>query len=72
MKPTVWTSWEPLAILKRIMGKPLPGSAFSPEGYVIKNIGPKFAEGKGQTEFEETYDHLMTENRGGCPFAFGR
>jgi len=61
--------WGPQAWLKWLSGKPIPGPAFKPQGYLIHEVGPKALEGKGMKEFEATKDKLMSAGRGGCPFS---
>jgi hypothetical protein len=58
----VWIKW--------MSGGPIPnGKDFSPEGYLISEIGPRSLVGKGKKEFEDTRAKLTSEQRGGCPFA---
>jgi hypothetical protein len=70
MKPTFWNSWGPLALFKRISGKPIPGDKYSPTGYVSLELGPKIAQNKKNEEHETAVEQLMTQVRGGCPFGF--
>ena len=71
VKPTFGTSWGLQGWLKWLGSKPVPGdesARYQPEGYVIRDVGPKNLVGKGHEQMKETYDKLMSEKRGGCPF----
>lgn len=58
----VWMKW--------LSGRPIPnGKDYSSEGYLISEIGPRSLSGKGRNDFEATKTKLMSERRGGCPFA---
>jgi len=61
--------WGFQAWAKWLVGKPIPGNAYKPQGYLIPEVGPKSLEGKGMKEFELTKDKLMSDGRGGCPFS---
>jgi hypothetical protein len=68
MQPTVWNRWGPLALLKRISGRPVPGKDFSPEGYDISNLGPKAFHFKDSQDQEVFHNKLKSQTRSGCPF----
>jgi len=70
MKPTFWNNWGPQALFKRIIGKPIPGDAFLPKGYLISEVGPKIAQKRNKSEHDVAVAGLMSKGRGGCPFAF--
>jgi hypothetical protein len=66
IKDTIWNSRGPEAYMKWLLV--IPSAAFQPEGYLIPEMGPKIAEGKGLEEQDESVKRLMNQNRGGCPF----
>lgn len=71
VKPTFWNHWGPTAWFTWIMGRPLPGDdgdKYSPQGYHIHNVGPKYFEGKGQDAIERTMEELKIVRTGKCPF----
>jgi hypothetical protein len=57
------------AWFKWLIGRPIPGSKYKADGYLIPEVGPKAMEGKGMKDFENTMESLMGAGRGGCPFA---
>lgn len=66
---TFWNKWGPYALFKKVIGNPAPGSVnYSPDGYTISDVGPNWMKGEGEKEYQETYEHLMGQNRGQCPF----
>ncbi|CRG91812.1 hypothetical protein PISL3812_08866 [Talaromyces islandicus] len=71
VKPTLWNRWGPASWLKRLSGLPLPGDEgdkFHPGGYQTASIGPRYFEGKGISQMEETKAILRKGRTGGCPF----
>lgn len=75
VKPTLLNRYGPEAWITWALGGDLPGdkgTAFSPEGYKIESVGPKYMYGKGKADMEKTLDVLKAERTGGCPFAFAR
>jgi hypothetical protein len=70
VETTFWNLWGPFALFKRLTGKPIPGSKYRPEGYLIPEIGPKVVQGKGQKEHDEVFNKLMSRDRASCPFGF--
>ncbi|TLS30766.1 hypothetical protein PpBr36_02239 [Pyricularia pennisetigena] len=70
VRPTFWNRWGPGALYFRLIGKPLPGDkGMEPEGYLLKDAGPRQHSGKGWDEAELTTQKLLKTPRGGCPFA---
>ena len=72
VKPTWKRRWGPRAWLLRVIGRKVPGddgNKYSPEGYLIEEVGPDSQKGKGNTEMNQT--RLRLAHRGGCPFAIG-
>jgi len=61
--------WGLQASFKWMAGRPIPGPAFRPEGYLIEEVGPQSLEGLGRKEVEATKEKLMNAGRSGCPFA---
>jgi hypothetical protein len=75
VKPTFRNRWGPMAWVTWMRGRPVPGddgSTYFPNGYDIKDVGPKTFEGKGRKFIEETQQRLRAERTGGCPFAVSR
>jgi hypothetical protein len=71
VKPTLWNRWGPMAWLTRAMGRPVPGDEgdkYYPSGYNISDVGPKYFEGKGRKELEETMEQFKEVRTGKCPF----
>lgn len=71
VKPTLWNRWGPASWLKRLSGLPLPGDEgdkYHPGGYQTSNVGPRYFEGKGVSQMEETKAILGKGRTGGCPF----
>jgi hypothetical protein len=63
--------WDLMALFRRLTGGPVPGdqgNKYKSQGYLIPEMGPKIAEGKGMEEYEQTRSKLMSQNRAGCPF----
>jgi hypothetical protein len=53
------------------MGRPVPGDEgdkYYPSGYNISDVGPKYFEGKGRKELEETMEQFKEVRTGKCPF----
>ena len=80
VKPTFWSRWSPDALLKRLIGAPVPGddgSRFQPEGYSIHEVGPDKLKGQGKEEMEEMVKDLerrrmeVLAKGGGCPGGAG-
>ncbi|KAJ5180941.1 hypothetical protein N7492_004151 [Penicillium capsulatum] len=72
VQPTLGNRWGPLALLKRILGQPLPGDdgdRYYPQGYYTPDLGPKYFEGKGRKELGATKEILRQQRDGRCPFA---
>lgn len=70
VRPTFWNRWGPEALYFRLIGKPLPGDkGMEPEGYLLKDAGPRQHSGKGWDEAELNAKKLLKMPRGGCPFA---
>ncbi|TLD15667.1 uncharacterized protein PgNI_02519 [Pyricularia grisea] len=70
VRPTFWNRWGPGALYFRLIGKPVPGDkGMEPDGYLLKDAGPKQHSGKGWDEAELTAKKLLRTSRGGCPFA---
>lgn len=75
VKPTFWNRWRPAAWYSWMRGRPLPGdegNKYRPGGYMIKDVGPRAFEGKGEAYFEEHKARLQKERTGGCPFHVAR
>ncbi|KAI5304003.1 hypothetical protein KEM56_006967 [Ascosphaera pollenicola] len=71
VKPTFWRRWSPEAWITWALGHPLPGDdseVYCPQGYLIRDIGPKAFNGKGDAYMNETRARLARERIGGCPF----
>ncbi|KAI5295222.1 hypothetical protein KEM52_001999 [Ascosphaera acerosa] len=72
IKTTTWRRWSPAAWVTWAMGNPLPGDnrlEYAPEGYLIREVGPRAFQGKGEEYMARTKRRLASERRGGCPFA---
>ncbi|KAI5288822.1 hypothetical protein KEM54_004821 [Ascosphaera aggregata] len=72
VEPTLWRRWSPSAWLSWAVGNPLPGDnkeAYCPEGYAIRDLGPKGFDGRGEEYMGKTKERLARERTGGCPFA---
>jgi hypothetical protein len=73
VKPTLWNRWGPGAMISWLMGMPLPGDHnMYPEGFVVKDVGPKAFVGNGSKEAAATVQKLEKEPNVGCPFAIRR
>lgn len=71
VKPTFWNRWGPEAWLTWFLGHPLPGDQgdkYYPSGYDIQDVGPKYFEGKGRKQLEESMAELKDFRTGKCPF----
>lgn len=71
IRPTFWNRWGPVAWVSWLMGHPVPGDhgeKYYPQGYHIRDIGPKYFEGKGHKEIKETMEELKISRTGKCPF----
>ncbi|KAJ5561442.1 hypothetical protein N7535_004091 [Penicillium sp. DV-2018c] len=71
VKPTFWNRWGPTAWLTWALGRPVPGDEgdkYYPNGYTIADVGPKYFEGKGKKQLEETLEELKQYRTGKCPF----
>ncbi|PWY89791.1 hypothetical protein BO70DRAFT_285156 [Aspergillus heteromorphus CBS 117.55] len=71
VKPTFRNRWGPVAWLTWVLGRPLPGddgSKYYPQGYYTPDVGPKYFEGKGRRDMEDTMKELEATRRGQCPF----
>lgn len=64
ISPQTWSRW--------VVGLPIPGPQYKPEGYTIPNLGPRHLEGKGSVEMAADKAKLMASGRGSCPFSQGR
>ncbi|TLD19958.1 hypothetical protein PspLS_09381 [Pyricularia sp. CBS 133598] len=70
VRPTFWNRWGPEALYSRMIGKPLPGDkGMEPQGYLLKDAGPRQHSGKGWEEAELNAKKMLKTRRGGCPFA---
>jgi hypothetical protein len=72
VKPIFSSRWGPKAWLSRLLGRKLPGddgNSYSPQGYLIEEIGPDCFSHKGAVYMNEACERLRSSNRGGCPFA---
>ena len=55
-----------------LVGGSLPGDEgdrYIPQGFRVKDIGPKSPKGKGLESMADTQTRLSRAQRGGCPFA---
>ncbi|CAI7672442.1 unnamed protein product [Penicillium bialowiezense] len=71
IRPTFWNRWGPVAWVSWLMGHPVPGDhgeKYYPQGYHIRDIGPKYFEGKGHKEIKDTMEELKISRTGKCPF----
>ncbi|KAJ5360755.1 hypothetical protein N7517_009946 [Penicillium concentricum] len=71
VKPTFWNRWGPTAWLTWALGKPVPGDEgdkYYPTGYNIPDVGPKYFEGKGKKQLDETLLEFKGYRTGKCPF----
>ncbi|KAI2733497.1 hypothetical protein CBS147332_512 [Penicillium roqueforti] len=71
VKPTFWNRWGPMALLTRAIGRAVPGDEgdkYYPTGYSVADIGPKYFEGKGRKQLEETLVEFKEYRTGKCPF----
>ncbi|KAI9735266.1 MAG: hypothetical protein M1834_001856 [Cirrosporium novae-zelandiae] len=70
VEPTFLNCWGPKAWVMRLMGMPVPGEErrFESEGYVIGEVGPENARGKGKLWQRQTVEKLRKTKRRGCPF----
>ncbi|KAJ5816025.1 hypothetical protein N7447_008258 [Penicillium robsamsonii] len=71
VKPTFWNRWGPTAWLTWALGKPVPGEEgdkYYPTGYNIPDVGPKYFEGKGRKQLDETLLEFKGYRTGKCPF----
>ncbi|CAI7613282.1 unnamed protein product [Penicillium glandicola] len=71
VKPTFWNRWGPVAWLTRALGRPRPGDEgdkYYPTGYSVPDVGPKYFEGKGRKQLDETMLELNGYRTGKCPF----
>ena len=69
MESNLRNRWGAQAWVKWMTGRPIPGDAYKPQGYLIHEVGPKSQENMGKKEFEATRDKLMSAGRGGCTFS---
>ncbi|KAJ6143810.1 hypothetical protein N7471_003263 [Penicillium samsonianum] len=71
VKPTLWNRWGPMAWLTWALGRPVPGDEgdkYYPTGYNVPDVGPKYFEGKGRKQLDETLLELKGYRTGKCPF----
>jgi hypothetical protein len=70
VRSNVQNRWlSPLAWIKWARGLPIPHPDFKSEGYLIPEIGPRVANGKGIKEQKEGEERLRAMRKGaGCPF----
>lgn len=71
VKPTFWNRWGPEAWLTWALGRPVPGDEgdkYYPSGYHIPDVGPKYFEGKGRKQLDETMEEMKGFRTGKCPF----
>jgi hypothetical protein len=68
VKPSLLNLWGPIALWRRLTGKPLPGPKFQGQGYVIREVGPPAYRNLGQKEQDKNEAHLRSMDRMGCPF----
>ena len=74
VKPTFRRRWGPRSWITRLVGRKLPGddgNRYSPEGWTYTEIGPRATKGKGTKDMENDRARLISQTRGGCPFALG-
>jgi hypothetical protein len=70
VKPSLWKRYGPNTWLFWILGAPLPGNEFRPEGYLLEEIGPEKMEGMGKEWMVEERKVVEGKIReGACPFA---
>ncbi|KAF2667636.1 hypothetical protein BT63DRAFT_426487 [Microthyrium microscopicum] len=69
VRRNIWTRNDLTAWVKWMMGNPIPDKQFASDGYLIPEVGPKHAFGKGLKEQEIEEEKLRKMKRGGCPFA---
>lgn len=69
---TLWTRWNPVAIITRLSGVQIPGdggSEMKPDGLLFEDIGPKYKMGRGNEEVERLEGLARSRVSGSCPFA---
>lgn len=67
---TIWTRWGPVAIVSRLAGVEVPGSAArKPEGLAFEDLGPKSKMGKGIDEVNHMESEARKRVSGSCPFS---
>jgi hypothetical protein len=72
VKPTFQRRWGSRAWITRLLGRKLPGddgNKYSPEGYLISEVGPRSLVGSGKPEMRTDFERIQGAKSGGCPFS---
>ena len=72
VKPTFKRRWGSRAWITRLLGRKLPGddgNKYSPEGYLISDVGPQSLVGSGKREMRTDFERIQRARPGGCPFS---
>lgn len=72
VKPTVWATWGPGALLLKALGGKVPGSSgtrFHPGGYDLMTIGPEPQFGKGLEYMTSAVGIIKERGVATCPFS---
>ena len=75
VKPTLKRRWGSRAWITRFLGRKLPGddgNKYSPEGYLISEVGPRDLVGSGKSEMHADFIRIQGTTPGGCPFRSAR
>lgn len=69
VRPSLLNRYGPQAWYFWLMGLPVPGDEYSPEGYRILDMGPGRFSGKGEDYMQDSLAGLQQIRSGGCVFA---
>lgn len=72
VRPSFAQRWGPRAWVTRLLGYKVPGDdgdKYSPQGYIITEIGPQHLSGKGKEDMDKIQTRLISLDRGRCPFS---
>ncbi|OLN83312.1 hypothetical protein CCHL11_03129 [Colletotrichum chlorophyti] len=75
MKPSLWSTWGPEALLVRAFGGRVPGARgdrYHPRGYDLMTIGPEPQTGKGVDEMLADIKVIKARGVATCPFSHAK